>query len=401
MTYVSLKKIYYTEPARHQAAYKERFNSPACRRLPFGIKQFNRSREFPAFFIYTEDIVLELEKLFDRNEALNAAILKTPPIISRQFSLSCIIDEIQSTNEIEGVISSKTELRTALETLSKTPRFSTIINSYNRLISRETIPFETCRDIRAFYEQFTYDDVLSYNPNNRLDGEIFRAGAVDISSASGKTLHRGAYPESAIISSMVTALDILHDGNIPLPVRLAVFHYYFLYIHPFYDGNGRTGRFIVSYFLAQRFHPFVALQLSCVIRKRLTKYYEMFRLANSEINCGDLTPFIESFLSIISSAFDNATETLTRKTLQTEKLQQRLLNGITVDKLSRDLYVILLQTSSFYGYGLTIPELMQLTGKSRNTVQSRLKLMPPEHLTIIEDKPLRYKINPLLFKRLQ
>ena len=70
------------------------------------------------------------------------------------------------------------------------------------------------------------------------------------------------------IEAMDQALSILQAAEIPLLVRLAAFHYFFEYIYPFYDGNGRTGRFIVSYYLSREFSPYIALQLSVEINKR-------------------------------------------------------------------------------------------------------------------------------------
>ena len=400
MGYIPLSKIFYQMPDLHQAHYLERFNSVSCKKIPFDIKQFNRNKSYPAFFCYTEELTTLLENIFVKNEMMIDIIGRTPPIVLKQFSLFCVIEEIQATNDIEGVRSTKQELRASLETLSKAPRFASIINSYNSIVQKNPIRFDTCQDIRDFYESFTYDEVLASDPSNRLDGKIFRAGSVDVANRTGKTIHRGLYPEASIISAMDSALQILHDVSIPLLVRLAVFHYLFSYIHPFYDGNGRTGRFIVSYFLAQRFNSLIALRLSYIFRKNISGYYKMFSLTDSEINRGDLTPFIHFFLSDISSAFDNIKDILTRKIMQLDKLKQQMINSIPADTLTQELYTILLQASSFFGYGLTLSELMTLTGKSRNTIQSRLNSMPSTHLTIIRAKPFRYKINSIFFKHI-
>ncbi len=338
--------------------------------------------------------------MYSQHESLSKLLLRVPPIVLQQFARFNVIEEIQSTNDIEGVQSTRQELRETFEQASSSARFAGIINRYNNLVDGRDIAFDTCIDIRIFYNTFTYDEVLRAAPSNKLDGKIFRAGSVDISSASGKTIHRGLFPEENIISAMNAALHILYDEKMPLLIRLAIFHYAFAYIHPFYDGNGRTGRFIVSYFLAKRFHFIVALRLSYILKKNLKQYYELFKLTDAEINCGDLTPFITEFVSLIAATFDNVSDVLKRKLNQLDKLSNLLLPVVPNEPLIRKLYVLLLQTSSFYGYGLTLKELVALTGKSRNTIRSRLDAMPPEHLTLIKAKPFRFKLNANIFKTL-
>ena len=97
------------------------------------------------------------------------------------------------------------------------------------------IDFNTCQDIRNFFDDFAHKEISKENPNRQLDGEIFRKDPVDIASAAGKTIHQGLFPESVIISTMNEALKILHREDILVLVRLGLFHYFFAYIHPFYD----------------------------------------------------------------------------------------------------------------------------------------------------------------------
>ena len=78
-------------------------------------------------------------------------------------------------------------------------------------------------------------------------------------------IHRGTLPESHIIQEMDRALSVLNDEDACSSYSGSSFHYYFGYIHPFYDGNGRTNRFISTAYLAKYFHPLVALRLSAVI----------------------------------------------------------------------------------------------------------------------------------------
>ena len=214
-----------------------------------------------------------------------------------------------------------------------------------------------------------------------MDGDLFRRDSVDITSASGKILHRGVYPEGRIIELLNTTLKILHNPDIPLLARVAIFHYLFEYIHPFYDGNGRTARFIVSYFLAGRFHRLVALRLSVIVKKNRKKYYELFRDTDSERNCGDLTPFVLGFTEIVSATFDDITLSLNSKLMQLARYRQRLYALIGGDALTREIYEALLQSSVFFGSGISMTELMRVTGKSRNTIKSRLDNMPAGHIS--------------------
>ena len=72
--------------------------------------------------------------------------------------------------------------------------------------------------------------------------------------------------------------------------------YFFEYIHPFYDGNGRTARFIASYFLAEHLNYLTALRLSVIIKRQRKKYYDLNR---------DLTPFIYGFKTFLQVEYDD------------------------------------------------------------------------------------------------
>ena len=204
-------------------------------------------------------------------------------------------------------------------------RFSSMVAKYKSILTDSaSISFRICEDIRAFYDEFAHKEVKANNLAHELDGNLFRRDSVDITSASGKILHRGTYPAERIIELLNVTLGILHDLNMPLLARVAIFHYLFEYVHPFYDGNGKIARFIVSYFLAGRFHRLFALRLSVLIKKNRKKYYELFREIDSEWNCGDLTPFVIGFTEIISATFDDISLSLNNKIMQLTNYRQKL-----------------------------------------------------------------------------
>lgn len=397
MEYESLEKIYYKNQQNHEEVYKSRFNAPTTRHFNFPIKQFNRKKEFSAFLCYTEEIVLLIEKIYKKQENFLNLIKRVPPLLLRQFELLSVVDEVKSTSDIEGVHSTRQELKEIVEGEKNSPHFSSIIRKYIALTSKEIIPFKNCDDIRKFYDEFAHKEVSLDDEKNKLDGKIFRKNLVDIKSGTGKILHRGAYPEEKIIELMTKALEILNDEKIPSLVRIAAFHYFFEYVHPFYDGNGRTARFIASYYLAKNLNYLTALRLSIIIKRQRKKYYEFFKTTDSEYNCGDLTPFVTGFISIIADTFDDIENNLNRKIKQLAKYQEKIFDLIKGDELTLKIYDILLQSTLFFGQGISMEELMEITKKSRNTIKSRIETTPEGHIIKTGSKKYFYKLNLKIF----
>ena len=281
-------------------------------------------------------------------------------VVMRQFRLSCIIAEVHSTSDIEGIHSTHRELKDILEDGNSKSHFSSIIKKYDLLSSGEIPLFATCEDVRNFYDEFVYVDAIAENPKNLLDGKIFRKEAVDVRAPSGKIIHRGLEPEEKIIQAMSDALSYLNSGEVPTLVRIALFHYLFVYIHPFYDGNGRTARFISSCSIAQHLHPLIALRLAVTIKRHKRSYYSMLKDTDAEIN---------------SETIEETNKILTRKVAQLERMKVRL-NSILLDDEAKAIGWLILQASTFYGRGATMNELMEYFGHSRNTVKKKLAEMP-------------------------
>lgn len=397
MDYETLTKIYYKKSEQHEEIYKMRFDSPTAKHFDFFIKQVGRNKEYPAFLCYTEELVLLMEKVYKKQKDFLQFFSQVPALILRQFELISVVDEVKSTSDIEGVYSTKQELKEIIDGEKDSPRFSSAIKKYIALTSNEKFSFKTCKDVRNFYDEFAHKEIILENPNRKLDGEIFRKCSVDIQSETGKILHRGIYPEKKIIEYLTKALDILNDKKIPSLIRVAVFHYFFEYIHPFYDGNGRTARFIASYFLAEHLNYLTALRLSVVIKRNKKKYYELFKETDSEWNRGDLTPFVYGFISMVADTFDDVKNNLNRKTNQLTKYREKISNLIKGDELTLQIYEILLESTLFFGQGISMDDLMKITNKSRNTIKSRISAIPTEHIIKAGTKKIFYKLNFKIF----
>lgn len=390
--YVLLKSLYYDHKEEYKKLYENRFNSSECVRLNFSIANN------PAFFLETPElmkIVVEITRLDKEISQLSHSL---PGIALKQYINKCLIDEIVITNNIEGVHSTRKEIGEILDDLEgkSDKRFFGLVNKYNALMAGNDLSIKNSRDIRELYDEIFLSEITKENPKDAPDGEIFRKGHVDIVDPTQKVIHRGLYPESKIINSMDAAISILNDTNIDPLFRISIFHYLFGYIHPFYDGNGRLNRFISSYYLANTLESIMGYRLSYTIKENISKYYKSFKIVNEEIDQGDITPFIFTYLDFIKESAVNLRDGLTEKAHRLEIFAEQLVNlpyG-SDEKYSR-LYYYLLQASLFSEIGISTSELLQYLNISRPTLQKRLNDINKSNLLITEKRDLNkfYQLN--------
>lgn len=401
MKFISLTKYFYQHTQEeYETEYIRRLEAPFTVHFNIPIHQYNRKSAYPAFLCYTGEILRLVEKFYKTYEQFLYTVNTVPPVVLYQFTRLSIVEEVKSTNDIEGVRSTKKEIREIIEKKgTHYHRLQSVVHQYLELLGEEEIKFDTCQDIRNFYDDFTHQEITRENPQNRLDGSLFRKEPVQIEAATGKTIHQGLYPESRIIEALDQALRILHSEEYPLLIRLALFHYFFVYIHPFYDGNGRTDRFITSYFLSRQFHRLLAVRLSIYIKRNQSRYYHMLEEADSERNRGDMTPFVMGFLDILIGSTEDTIGVLSRKNEQMRKYESRIDAFQLQDKLLKEIYITLLQAALFYGEGISMADLMKVTGKNRGTIQKRIDEIPGNHLIVTKaGKTNYYKLNLMLFK---
>jgi len=84
-------------------------------------------------------------------------------------------------------------------------------------------------------------------------------------------------------------------------VRSSVLHYELQFIHPFSDGNGRTGRFWQHVALLELREVFAFVPFESVIRARQRDYYDV--LGESD-RAGDSTPFLEFSMGAVREALE-------------------------------------------------------------------------------------------------
>ncbi len=366
-----LRKEFHISAARSDALYKDRLASQDTVVLDINIG------DHPAFYCMNAEVyklILQTERLDKEIRALMGVL---PPIAVEQYMKSSLIDEIVLTNEIEGVNSSRREIGEVLEGLKKRDkrgRFQGIVEKYVALSKRKDIPLNSCGDIRSICDDLVLDEVASQKPSNAPDGEIFRANEVSVLDASGQPIHQGIMPEARIIEYLDHALAVLNDQSTELLVRISVFHFLFGYIHPFYDGHGRTNRFISSYLMAHDFCPIVGLRLSHAVKQDIQKYYKAYSVCEHQLNRGDLTPFVIRFSQIVVDAMKSMLDSLSERALLLEQANAKLsaIPGVNEEKGRLAIGNVLIQAALFADLGIPMDELTGAVRMSSPTVHKRL-----------------------------
>lgn len=214
-------------------------------------------------------------------------------------------EEAISSSRLEGAVTTEAVAREILRK-QKPPRSKDeqmIVNNHHAMqFIREKRDVLLTPEFICEIQRMVTQDTLK-NPE---DSGAFRTtdDVYVVSSKDGKIVHHP--PAAADVPQMISALcDFVNRReNVPFvhPVVAAItLHFLIGYIHPFYDGNGRTARTLFYWYLLSRgYEMFSYLPISKVIAESPRKYRDAY-VATEEDEL-DLTYFILHSLSCIRTA---------------------------------------------------------------------------------------------------
>ncbi|MCG6146513.1 Fic family protein [Leptospira bandrabouensis] len=153
-------------------------------------------------------------------------------------------------------------------------RYSQALKEGFRLVKEEGLL--TSRTI------LTIQEVLEKNQA----GFRTQSGTVIKNDLTGEVIYTPPQNPEEILSLMKNLEVYINDdllSSVEPLVKMAVIHYQFESIHPFYDGNGRTGRIInILYLVLQKLLDIPVLYLSRYIIQNKNDYYRLFQVVREE-----------------------------------------------------------------------------------------------------------------------
>lgn len=163
------------------------------------------------------------------------------------------------------------------------------------------------------------------------DAGSFRTQGVGV--ASGEEIIHYAPPAERVPHLIKELFEWLNETEEHPLIKSCVFHYEFEFIHPFSDGNGRTGRLWQTLILSKWRSLFKNLPIENIVYKYRKEYYHAIAVSGGENGC---TPFIEFILSVID-------ETLTIEKAVPQTTRDKILSQIlTNPKITRNELAVVL-----------------------------------------------------------
>jgi len=276
-----------------------------------------------------------------------------------------MINEAKDSSEIENIITTYDEL---FKVMSQ--------KNYSNPAAKEVVNYRTA--LWHGYELVKERQVLTTNMVIEIQQLIEKnragirklPGTVLKNEATGEVVYTPPCGEKEIMALMDNLEKYINDDydNVDPLIKLAVIHYQFETIHPFYDGNGRTGRIInVLYLILKELLDSPILYLSKYIIRNKLAYYKLLQEVRTKGN------WEEWILFILDGIEQTAEETL----LLVKKIKNILektaedIKNILPKIYSRELVDLLFY--EFYTKIVYIEKRLNITRKTASNYLSSLE----------------------------
>ena len=300
------------------------------------------------------------------------------------------LQEAKDSSEIESIITTHDELyRAGLFVRQEVSPQAKEVKYYAEALTKG---FELLRrgDLLTINNICAIQQILERNDA----GLRTQAGTTLINSATGEVVYTPPQEYDEIVRLMGNLEKVINDDafwpDVDPLIKMAVIHYQFESIHPFYDGNGRTGRIVnVLYLVLKKLLDTPILYLSRYIISHKGDYYRNLQAVRER---GDWESFILFMLDAVIATAQMTADTVTKIAEAQRNTKLAIRSGFSF--YSRDL----VETLFLYPY-TRIQHLQEQLGISRQTASGYLnKLAQAGILDKMQLGRNQYFINRALFE---
>jgi Fic family protein len=236
-------------------------------------------------------------------EQLNPARFETPAILKKLASSS------RQLAELKGIAASIPNQAILINTLGlqeakDSSEIENIVTTHDELFKDDVLPeafaspaakevLRYRQALRVGFEQVRSSGLLTSNHLIEIQSELERNNAgfrklpgTALKDGGGRTVYTPPQNPAEIVALMRDLERFINDADLfaadPL-IKMALIHHQFESIHPFYDGNGRTGRILnVLYLVKEGLLDIPVLYLSSHIVHTKADYYRLLQTVRED-----------------------------------------------------------------------------------------------------------------------
>ena len=413
--YEKLIKLYYKKKNIDEE-YIKRIENPATLITELKINPMKKGnkildKEYNLFYVNLLEHTLLQEKIMENSKKIISLSNpnKFPQIAIKEIINKILSNELDKTNKIEGIETIKSEIYYSLKddkkSSKKNNKLEGIVKKYKDIMEKnfkDTQHIDNLSSFRKIYDEMF--EGFEKSGNYKLDGKYFRKNTVKVINGLGNTIHIGVNGEEAIEKNIEDLIQFMNRKDIPFLIKASISHFFFEYIHPFYDGNGRFGRYLLSLYLARKLDILTAFSVSYSISKNLDDYYKSFVEVEDVNNYGEITFFVENILKTIKNGQEMIIELLNDSVMRF-KHSMEILDELTKELSEKENIIlqIYLQNYLFNDFEeLTNVELTSTIGDlTQQTINKYTQELEKKgYLVKIKQRPLTYSLSEKITDKL-
>lgn len=210
------------------------------------------------------------------------------------------LQEAKDSSAIENIVTTKDELFLSNISIEVNNTAAKEVQNYSKALKRG---FELVKKHQLLTSNHIIEIQAELEPNKT---GIRKISGTALKNSLGETIYTPPQDYDTIIELMSNLEKYINDNalhNIDPLLKMPIIHYQFESIHPFYDGNGRTGRIMnILYLVQQELLDIPVLYLSNYIINNKSEYYNLLQKVRTSDNYEDWLIWILNGVTITSKS---------------------------------------------------------------------------------------------------